>query len=1006
MSTENSSIVHRILLVEDSEHDVIAFRRTLKKSDVPVEITHFVRAEEALKGIVAHPSSFDLVVTDYKLPGMSGLSLCRLLAERDIPLPIVLLTGAGSEDLAIDALKSGAYDYVIKDQNQKYLELLPVVLVETIRKHGDRLERKRMEAALRESEEKYRNLYEGSRDGYAMVNMDGRVIESNKAFQEMVGYSKEELDKLTYQDLTPERWHQLENEMLKYLLKNDYTPLYQQEYRRKGGDIIPVELRGYLRKNKENKPTGIWAFVHDITDRKIAEENLQQRTFELGERVKELNCLYGISDLVVKYGHSPDIIIQRTVHLIPPSWQYPEITCARIAINDRVYKTETFAVTEWKQISNIIVKGEKVGTVEVFYLEARPQLYEGPFLKEERSLIDAIASRLGRIVERVEAEEILKQESQINAALSELYEPLISPMASIQDIAHTVLEQARSLTKSKHGFVSSIDPITGDNVGHTLSEMMKGECSITQRKRITFPLGEDNRYGGLWGYCLNTLKSFYTNSARQHMAAEGLPDGHIPIRRFLSVPVMLGDKLVGQISLANKEKDYTARDIESISRVAEFYALAIQRSRAREALQKAKDELEERVHERTKKLLMTNMKLKREVEDRKLAQVQLQQSKAMLQAVFDGIAEPLILVDKYSKVIIINKVAAEYHGLDSSRDVTGKYCYQVFKGGMEPCEECEIPQKILEGHSLTFERRGFMDPARLEQVFVYPIKDKVGKAGDAIIRITDITEAKQIERQLIQNEKMASLGILVSSIAHEINNPNNFVSFNIPILREYTMEIIPYLDKYAALHPNLELCNMPYLEFRQDILKLIDNIENGSRRISTFVSNLREYSQGGSIKTFSWLDLAVLIDKVLAIIKVEINKTVKTFNKSISTNLPEIHSDPHAIEQILINLLVNASQAVNGENSHIDLTVMATGDKRDVVIAISDNGCGMGEDTRQKIFDPFFTTKPAAKGTGLGLYVCHNLIQGLGGQIEVESKPGTGSTFRVILPCNLNRKEE
>jgi signal transduction histidine kinase len=393
-----------------------------------------------------------------------------------------------------------------------------------------------------------------------------------------------------------------------------------------------------------------------------------------------------------------------------------------------------------------------------------------------------------------------------------------------------------------------------------------------------------------------------------------------------------------------------------------------------------------------------------EIDERKTAEQQIRKSKAMLQAVFDGIFDPLILVDKNMRIKMLNKNAAMYYQISDYQKAVGKICHEA-TGKSELCKDCRIPEAASKGQSISFERESFANPGAVEQVVVYPVQEKDGDSGDAIIRITDITAAKQFERRLIQSEKMASLGILVSSIAHEINNPNNFVSFNIPILREYTREIIPYLDLYAVEHSDLEIGNMPYPEFRQDIFKLLDNIENGSRRISTYISSLREYSQGGSIKAFSWLDLAVLVDKVLAIIQAQIKKTVQTFNKSICTELPEIYSDPHAIEQILINLLVNASQAVDGKNSRIDLTVKPGDEKGGVVIEIADNGCGMDESTRHRIFDPFFTTKPAPLGTGLGLYVCHNLIQGLGGRIEVESEPGKGSTFRVTLPGKIPEKK-
>ena len=189
---------------------------------------------------------------------------------------------------------------------------------------------------------------------------------------------------------------------------------------------IPLLVSASPIFDEKGKIIGGVHVAKDITERKKIEEALKKQTHDLGERVKELNCLYGISNLVEKEGISLEEILQGTADLIPPSWRYPEVTCARIILDAQTFKTKNFKETVWKQASDIVVHGKKVGTLEVYHLEEKPNTDEGPFVKEERSLIDAIAQQLGRVIDRRDAERELriKEEaiaSSVNAiALTDL----------------------------------------------------------------------------------------------------------------------------------------------------------------------------------------------------------------------------------------------------------------------------------------------------------------------------------------------------------------------------------------------------------------------------------------------------------------------------------------------------------------------------------------------------------------------------------------------------------
>jgi len=211
-------------------------------------------------------------------------------------------------------------------------------------------------------------------------------------------------------------------------------------------------------------------------------------------------------------------------------------------------------------------------------------------LKTKNGKYDRIILVIEDITERKKAQSALIWELAVNTALGNLYKPIISGSLSITEIAARFLEQAKYLTGSEHGYVSQIDLETGENIGHTLNENKKAECRVNHKgAQFSFSRKQGGVYESLWGHSLNTHIGFYTNAPDRHPSARGAPMGHIPLKRFLSVPVLLGNELVGQIALANSHRDYNERDLEAVARMGEYYALAIRRRRMEEELQESED---------------------------------------------------------------------------------------------------------------------------------------------------------------------------------------------------------------------------------------------------------------------------------------------------------------------------------------------------------------------------------------------------------------------------------
>ncbi len=277
----------------------------------------------------------------------------------------------------------------------------------------------RVEEKLRTSEERYRAIFEQAAESIVVVDIETEaLVEFNDRAHENLGYTREEFQKLKISDF--EAIESVE-EVAKHIKKvaRGRGDTFETKHRKKNEEIrnILVSTR-ILSIDGESLALSIWS---DITERKQAEQALKQKTCDLNERLKELNCLYGIDKINRIKGITIKEVVERAVRLIPSSWQYPEITGSRITIKNREYKSRNFKETEWMQRADIIVNNKKIGLIEVCYLDEKPESDEGPFLKEERNLINSVADHLGKLITIKKGQEALvKSESKLQKQKSAL----------------------------------------------------------------------------------------------------------------------------------------------------------------------------------------------------------------------------------------------------------------------------------------------------------------------------------------------------------------------------------------------------------------------------------------------------------------------------------------------------------------------------------------------------------------------------------------------------------
>ncbi|MBW7991640.1 MAG: PAS domain-containing protein [Planctomycetes bacterium] len=442
----------------------------------------------------------------------------------------------------------------------------------------------------------------------------------------------------------------------------------------------------------------------------------------------------------------------------------------------------------------------------------------------------------------------------------------------------------------------------------------------------------------------------------------------------------------------------------------------------------------------------------KEVAKRSKAQEELQHSKEFMATILECMTDAISIVDAHSfKIVGCNAAFLQESGLEE-REVIGKHCYEVNYNHSVPCEPPDGPCPLIETvetgkHSVVEQTLYGKDGSKIYvEVSTTPIKDENGKVIQVIHTSRNITERKRADEaikiayerlelshielqetqsQLIQNEKLASIGQLAAGVAHEMNTPVGFVTSNFQTLEDYVKKIGELVSMYDELIEQFETSDKSKLRNKvdsicqsrndmqidfilEDIIGLFSESREGLDRITDIIQSLRDFSRIDQPGSRDKYNINEGIEATLVVAKNEIKYDADV--KTDFSEVPLIFCHSGQINQVFLNILMNAAQAIKAQERDGNGTIAIktyTADDNAVVCEIVDDGPGIPPETLSKIFDPFFTTKPVGKGTGLGLSVSYDIIINKhNGKLLVDSTVGEGTKFTIKLPIGTKENEE
>ncbi len=882
-----------LLLIEDVDNDAELLLRHLRQAGYDLEYDRVQSADQMRSKI--KQKKWDVIISDYSLPNFSGLEAFRILQESEQDIPFIVISGTIGEDTAVQAMKVGVSDYLMKDNLSRLAPAIERELIDA----QNRQPRRRAEESLAESEERYRIVAETASDAIITIDKDSTIIFANPATENIFGYSIDEMvgSKLTM--LMPERMKESHRRgMAQYLTTGnrtvDWNGIELPGRHKDGSERLLSISFGEYRSERHQSFTAI---IRDITESKRAEEKLRESEEDFRGLVEATTMFVWSLNENGSISEFPEWWVDLTGQGYEDGKDFGWIT--HIHPDDRTVVKETFVrAIETKTPVVITLRIRDRDGIYRHYAARGVPLFnaDGSFRKWICTLSD--------ITERMSAEASLRVSE---ARFRELFE-------NANDLIYTHDLEGNFTSLNRAG-----ERITGYSRDEALQMNLRDVVAPEFLELAKSKVLEKIAGAGATSYDTEIITK----------------DGRRVMLELSTRIVHHGDSAIGVQGIA------------------------------------------------------------RDVTERHRIEIELRRNADQLRVITDSIPALISYFDTTLHCRFSNVQYLEWIG-KNSEDVVDHHISDF----LEPRAVKNLMpefESALSGNAFSLEREACVERTDKEvdrpsflRVSYVPDRDAAGEVAGFFVLDIDISDSKraeealrQSEEQLMQAQKLESIGRLAGGIAHDFNN------------------MLTAINGYSDLA-------LRRLEPNDPIRNNILEIRKAGTRSAELTNQLLAFSRRQMLQPQN-LDVNEIIAETMEMLRRLIGENID-LQTIMASDVQRINADPGQLSQVLMNLVVNSRDAmpdggtivIETQNVELDGTSSAKPASvtpgKYVMLAVSDTGVGIDEETQSFIFEPFFTTKELGKGTGLGLSTVYGIVKQSGGNIWVYSEIGKGTSIKIYLP--------